>query len=162
VQAGNFREDLYYRLNVIPLEIPPLRERKEDISLLINHFIEKYNREFGKKVKGFDEESENLLINYSWPGNVRELENLIERLVVLSKGSILDSSRLPSEISQKKQGVKEIRFVSLKEASRQFEAGFIKNAIIKAGGSKIKAAKMLGIHRNTLLQIEKKLGDYLH
>src|SRR5512137_471065 len=85
IRAGRFRHDLYYRLNVIPIHLPPLRERREDIPLLANHFLNKYKREFNRKIKGFKKESLALLSAYDWPGNVRELENLVERLVVLTR-----------------------------------------------------------------------------
>lgn len=159
---GDFREDLFYRLNVVPIFVPPLRDRKEDIPLLVKHFLEKFNLEFSKKIKGFKKEAEDLLLEYNWPGNVRELENLIERLVVLGRESFISDKSLPPEITRDEEASGKIKLVSLREASKRFEASFIKNAIAKSGGSKAKAAKLLGIHRNTLLKMEKKLGDFLH
>ena len=149
VKNKKFREDLYYRLNVVPVELPPLRERAEDIPLLVNHFISKFNLAFGKKVKGFTKETLELISNYSWPGNVRELENLMERLIVLSKEKYIGLEKLPAEIS----GTKIQPYyhdLSLRRAVRAFEVDFIKKAVEKADGSKSKAAKVLGIHRNTL------------
>ena len=155
---GKFREDLYYRLNVIPINVPPLRERSEDIQLLAQHFIDKYNALLGKKIEGFTPEAVKLMQEYAWPGNVRELENLIERLIVLGKERFIDVKSLPSEISKKENAVSshELEHMSLKEATLVFEKEFIQKVLERAGGSKSKAAEMLGIHRNTLLQIEKK------
>jgi DNA-binding NtrC family response regulator len=151
-----FREDLYYRINVIPLHLPPLRERPEDVPLLAEHFLHKYNHEFGKKIKGFKPDVLPLLAAYDWPGNVRELENLVERLVVLTRTPLIDQTKLPPEIkgdAPALPGSEETRF---KDAVRKFESEFIKQAIGKAGGKKGEAAKTLGIHRNTLLQLERK------
>ncbi|MCX5749497.1 MAG: sigma-54 dependent transcriptional regulator [Candidatus Saganbacteria bacterium] len=160
VAEGKFREDLFYRLNVIPVIVPPLRERKDDIGLLAAHFIKKYAVMLNKNIIGMTEEAARLLNDYSWPGNVRELGNLIERLVVLGKEKYISAKSLPSEITkdEKSPTIREIRRLSLKEATKEFEKDFIRQIIVKAGGSKSKAAKMLGIHRNTLLQLEKKLN----
>ncbi len=156
VKEKKFREDLFYRLNVVPINLPPLRERRSDIPLLVNHFIAEYNREFGKKIKGFTHPAMEYLLTYDWPGNVRELQNLIERLVALSKKNIISVEVLPSEITKiylpKIEGE-----MGLKEAERKFEAAFISKVLEQARGSKALAAKMLGIHRNTLLKLEKKL-----
>ncbi|MFC1560167.1 sigma 54-interacting transcriptional regulator [Candidatus Margulisiibacteriota bacterium] len=128
IETKKFREDLFYRLNVIPLFIPPLRERKEDIMLLAHYFLKKYSLEFGKKVKGFTEEASKLIGEYGWPGNVRELENLIERLVVLGKEDMISVSRLPSEISKTYQISPLKSFEeSMDETSKKFEAGFIES-----------------------------------
>lgn len=153
---GKFREDLYYRLNVIPIHLPPLRDRKGDIPLLAEHFLHKYNHEFGKKLKGFKKEVLSLLAEYDWPGNVRELENLIERLVVLTRSGSIGSEKLPPEIKGETclPASSEAKF---KDAVRKFEADFIRQALDRSGGKKSKAARLLGIHRNTLLQLEKKL-----
>ncbi|MBU0687634.1 MAG: sigma-54 dependent transcriptional regulator [Candidatus Margulisbacteria bacterium] len=157
VSKGDFREDLFFRLNVIPINLPSLKERPEDIPLLINHFLNIFNKKFNKKAKGFQKDSLQKLMAYDWPGNVRELENLMERLVALSKEEYLLKEKLPSEILKTQAGSKEDLFdLSLKEASQRFESDFIKKAIQKAGGSKSKAAEILGIHRNTLFTIEKK------
>jgi len=157
VKARRFREDLYYRLNVIPIHLPPLRERREDIPLLANHFLHKYNREFNKKIKSFKKEVMELFLNYSWPGNIRELENLVERLVVLTKEGEIGPEKLPAEIKGEMPCLPKATETNLFEAVRKFEADFIKKALEKTGGKKSKAAKLLGIHRNTLLNLEKKL-----
>ena len=157
VKERRFREDLFYRLNVIPLHLPPLRERKTDIPLLANHFLNKYNHEFGKKIKGFKKEVLDLLAGYDWPGNVRELENLIERLIVLSRGDRIETDKLPPEIKGETTGSPRSAETRFKEAVKKFEADFIRQALEKAEGRKGEAAKQMGIHRNTLLQLEKKL-----
>ena len=158
IKNRKFREDLFYRLNVIPIHLPPLRERKEDIPLLANHFLHKYNRQFNKKIKGFKAETSQLLMQYDWPGNIRELENLIERLVVLTREDEITPEKLPPEIKGELPCKPEVTETKFFDAVRKFEAEFIKKALEKAGGKKGKAAKMLGIHRNTLLNLEKKLG----
>lgn len=163
IKSSKFRKDLYYRLNVFPINLPSLRERKEDIVLLINHFIEYYNREFGKAITGFDAEALTYLINYDWPGNVRELQNLIERMLVLTKEGAIGKERLPKEIKEGDEAdlsvteILDLSDMSFKDASRRFEAAFIRKALQKAGGRKSRAANMMGIHRNTLLQIERKV-----
>ena len=158
VASGKLREDLYFSLNVIPIYIPPLRERKEDIPLLAEYFLNKYNREFERAIKGFEAEALAALKSYDWPGNIRELENLVERLVVLGQENFISLEKLPPEISKVEMvKVEEVEGLTLKEALQRFESDFIKKVLEKAGGSKSKAAKLLGIHRNTLLQLEKKL-----
>lgn len=158
VENGKFREDLFYRLNVIPVVVPPLRERKGDIELLANYFLKKYSAAFSKNVKGFSPEAMSLLVTYRWPGNIRELENLVERLVVLSKTETIEEEDLPQEMTRCQDAMTEpeMEFKSLKEATIAFEKNLIEKIVSKAGGNKAKAAKMLGIHRNTLAQIEKK------
>ncbi|MFA6169845.1 MAG: sigma-54 dependent transcriptional regulator [Candidatus Margulisiibacteriota bacterium] len=157
IKNRKFREDLYYRLNVIPIHLPPLREREEDIPLLANHFLAKYNREFGKKIRGIKKEVFPFLINYDWPGNVRELENLIERLVVLTKEGYIEAKKLPHEIKGEEGCETGYNETTLSRAVKKFEIDFIKQALEKTGGKKGQAAKILGIHRNTLLNITKKL-----
>ncbi|KAF0132752.1 MAG: two component sigma54 specific Fis family transcriptional regulator [Candidatus Saganbacteria bacterium] len=160
IEEGKFRIDLFYRLNVIPINIPPLRERKEDVALLVDHFIKIYSKEFSKGIKGLTQKALKIFENYSWPGNVRELQNLIERLIVLAKGPIIDENHLPKEITDPETELNSpgFSYLSFKDAQMKFESSFIRKALLKTGGSKNKAAKMLGIHRNTLLNIEKKLG----
>lgn len=163
IRDEKFRKDLYYRLNVLPINLPPLRERKEDIPLLIEHFISIYNLEFGKKIKGFTPEAYKALTAYNWPGNIRELQNLVERLVVLSAINVIPINKLPKELFLENELYNIIEEnknnLSLHDASVKFESAFIKKALEKSGGKKSHAAKLLGIHRNTLLQIEKKLKN---
>jgi len=157
IKNYKFREDLFYRLNVFPLHIPALRERKSDISLLVNHFIHKYASEFGKNIKSMTKEALALLEAYDWPGNVRELENLMERAVVLTKTNLINSSHFPIEIQGKKEGPKPDK-VKFFNAVQQFEAEFIKKALEQTGGKKTKTANLLGVHRNTLINLERKFG----
>ena len=156
INEEKFRKDLFFRLNVIPIFIPPLRDRREDIPLLAEHFLDIYNREFAKKIRGFKKEAMETLKNYSWPGNVRELQNLIERIVVLSKDDFIDEDHIPKDVLEKEQ-TEIIYDLPFREAQMKFESAFIKKALQKAGGSKSKAAKLLGVHRNTLLNLERKL-----
>ncbi len=158
ISEGKFREDLFYRINVIPIFVPPLRERKEDIKVLANYFLKKYANTFGKKIDGFSPEAMEKLVNYDWPGNVRELENLIERLVVLNNTPTIEEEDLPREINRFENSLTEteMNIKSLKQATLAFEKNLIEKIVAQAGGNKSKAAKMLGIHRNTLKQIEKK------
>jgi len=122
VDNRKFRGDLYYRLNVIPIYIPALRERTDDIPQLVNHFLSKYTKEFAKKVIGFSKEAMMSLMSYPWPGNVRELENLVERLVVLSDENVIKNDRLPPEIAKSEHKFKDL----IKEHAQKFEMDFIK------------------------------------
>jgi DNA-binding NtrC family response regulator len=147
VKRHEFREDLFYRLNVIRLDLPPLRERKEDIPLYVEYFIDKYSREFNKRLKGLSEEALRLLTNYDWPGNIRELQNLMERIVVLTdQPEYIQADEIPLETAARNL-VQE----GLKEALLDFERRYIKNALAEAGGNQTRAAELLGIHRTTLL-----------
>jgi DNA-binding NtrC family response regulator len=157
IKKYKFREDLFYRLNVIPIHLPPLRERKEDIPILANHFLNKYSSEFGKNIKGIKKDTLALMGSYEWPGNIRELQNLIERLCVLCKNEYIDKTMLPPEIRGEGDCDPKAEEENLHKAVQKFEAEFIQNALKKAGGKKGKAAKLLGIHRNTLIQLEKRL-----
>jgi two-component system, NtrC family, response regulator AtoC len=127
VEGKKFRSDLYYRLNVIPIHIPPLRERVDDIPLLMNHFMAKYNKEFGRSVLGFSKDAMEALKAYPWPGNIRELENLIERLVVLTDKEVITNEKLPPEISKSKSKLQDI----IKEHTAKFEMDFIKQIASK-------------------------------
>jgi two-component system NtrC family response regulator len=153
IREGKFREDLYYRLNVVTVSIPPLRERKEDIPALVEHFIRKYSLENRKKISGVSSEARELLLRYSYPGNVRELENFIERAVVLSKGGYLTTADLPIHIRTSES--EERICVSKKEASLNdtldtLERGLILSALKEAGGVQTRAAEMLGISERVL------------
>ncbi|MBI5400066.1 sigma-54-dependent Fis family transcriptional regulator [Candidatus Saganbacteria bacterium] len=164
IKKHKFREDLFYRLNVIPIDIPPLRKRREDIPLLAHHFLHKYGREFNKQIKNISKTAMSLLIAYDWPGNIRELENLMERLVVLTGDHQITTQHLPMEMKGEFckanncwQPAQESDSNFLK-AVQKFEAEFIRQALEKSGGKKTRAAKMLGIHRNTLTNLEKRLN----
>ena len=154
IQDKKFREDLYYRLNVIPINIPPLRDRIEDIPLFINYFIDKYNNELNKNIKYITGEALNIFRNYSWPGNVRELENLIERIVTLSKDDHIDTTHLPKDIIRSKagnNGAFSLEEGSLMKAVRNFERKIIIEALESCNGNQTATAKTLGIHRTTLI-----------
>jgi two-component system response regulator AtoC len=153
IEEGTFREDLYYRLNVVPITLPPLRQRREDIPLLVEHFIGKYNREFARKVKGFSAGATAALYHYDWPGNVRELENVIERAVALAQSETISLRELPLEISILGGDVIEDiqkAGLSLREARGHFERQYILNILEKVQWNQTEAARVLGLHRNTL------------
>ncbi|MBW1918112.1 MAG: sigma-54-dependent Fis family transcriptional regulator [Deltaproteobacteria bacterium] len=162
VQQGRFREDLYYRLNVIPIKIPPLRERTSDIPLLVKHFLNEFSAKKAKKVKGFTPEAMNLLVQYSWPGNVRELENLMERLVILADREILEVSDLPERFltPAKENHVLPLDIpeegIQLNEAVSEFERQLIIRALNKTGWVKNQAAQLLHLNRTTLIEKIKK------
>ncbi len=158
VSAGKFREDLYYRLNVVPVFLPPLRERKEDITILVEHFLKKYNEENQNSVK-ITPEVLNMFLNYDWPGNVRELENTIERLVVMAAGNNITSSDLPLNIRE--QSIKARYTVQIKDALpstiEDIEKAKILDALQRTGWVQAKAEKLLGI---TPRQIGYKMKKY--
>jgi len=147
-------------LNVIPIRIHSLRERKGDIPLLIQHFVQKYNKENQKHIEGFNKAALEILTNYSWPGNVRELENMVERIVVLkSKGEIAEVD-LPDTLASKnshsaKKGPdisSKLSKVSFKDAVEEYESQLIQQALEATGGNKNKAAELLGLNRTTLVE----------
>ncbi len=157
-----FREDLYYRLNVIPIELPPLRERKEDIPILVNYFIEKHRKKVPNKViSGISKEAMHALMKYHFPGNVRELENAIEYAIAFTTGPFIDKDDLPKYILEEKalSSVKEkIPLIPLREAKAQFEREIIIAALIEARGNISEAARLLRIHRQNLQQKIRLLG----
>ncbi len=161
VNEGRFREDLFYRLNVLPLHIPPLRERKEDIPLLIHHFIAKYNQTMNKNVTSVDHKAMEMLMSYKWFGNVRELENTIERAIVLSEKNNIESENLPGEISDFKEELKIETLpdeeYSIKKASKSLEINLIKKALKKTKGNHTHAARLLEISHRALLY---KIKEY--
>jgi DNA-binding NtrC family response regulator len=164
VQDGVFREDLYYRLKVIPIIIPPLRERRSDIPLLIHHFIENISRSRKKKIKGISKDIVKAFIEYDWPGNVRELENIIERMIILAEGDELTLQDLPEKIIQKHhedditEPVIEEDGFSLSNAINEYERLLIVRALEKADWVKNRAAKLLNMNRTTLVEKIKKQG----
>ena len=157
MSKGRFRDDLYYRLNVISLYIPSLAERKEDIPLLVDHFIARFNAEKGKNISGVTPDTLSILMDYDYPGNIRELENIIERAFILCKGSLIDLSTLPREIFPPEMEVPE---ESSEEADplKAAEAKAIQLALAQHQGHRERTARMLGIHRTTLIRKMKKLG----
>jgi transcriptional regulator with GAF, ATPase, and Fis domain len=157
VELGKFREDLYYRIKVIPLYIPPLRDRRDDIPFLIQHFLTYFCREMGKEIKDFSPEAWDALENYAWPGNVRELKNLAERLAVLVPGKIIGYGDLPEEMSEKNENLTNAE-LTLQEAKRRFEEDFIKKALAIHGGNVSATARAIGLARKNLQLKMKELG----
>jgi DNA-binding NtrC family response regulator len=154
-----FREDLYYRLNVIEICIPPLRERKEDIPFLVNHFVRRYSEENKKMIKGFDSDAMRLLMQFSWPGNVRELRNVIERAIVLSPGDVMTVNELPDKLKKNGRapnGQQEAS--SLKTALADYEKTLLMNVYHAQQGNKEDTARVLGIDLATLYRKLKKYG----
>lgn len=162
VNEGRFREDLFYRLNVLPLHIPPLRERREDIPLLVHHFIRKYNQAMNKNVKDLDHRAMETLMSYKWYGNVRELENTIERAIVLSEKNNIEPDNLPAEIQSYKQESQADTIpdeeYSIKKASKSLEINLIKKALKKMKGNHTHAARLLEISHRALLYKIKEYG----
>jgi len=151
VKNNSFRDDLYYRLNVVSIYIPPLRERREDIPLLANFFLKKYAKENKKQINGFSPEAMDSLMRYDWPGNVRELENIIEGAVVLGRSNLILREDLFLTSSQEVSSDEEASLPLMEQEKR-----LIKRILNKTGGNQTKAAKLLGIHRNTLRRKIKK------
>lgn len=163
LKKGGFREDLYYRINVVPILIPPLRERKEDIPLLLDYFIKKFNQENNKNVKGATKEASELIMNYEWPGNVRELENLIERVIALTSNEYIQANELPFSLINisKINGLREYILngkVSFLKAEEEFERGIILDALKRTNYVQSHAAEILGISRRILKYKMDKLG----
>jgi len=162
-EAGRFREDLYYRLNVIQIVLPSLRERMEDIPLLVQHFLEKYRRELGKEVQGLSGAAMEKILAYPFPGNVRELENLIERAVALARGPLLDADVLPSSVLERSAKHRTpaptpVEGANLDEILASYERGLLSDALQRAGGVKKRAAKLLGISFRSFRYRLEKLG----
>ena len=163
IAARRFREDLFFRLNVIPIEVPPLRHRREDIPLLTLHFLDTMNRERGTKIDSITEAALEALCRYDWPGNVRELENLIERLTVLRGGGELDVDDLPDPIRRAPlaaaaSGATPAGELDFRGVVDRFQADLIRDALDRTGGNKKEAAEYLGLNRTTLIEKIKKLG----
>ena len=162
IRQKTFRKDLFYRLNVIKIELPPLRDRKEDIPLLAKHFIDVYSRENKKEIEGISEDVFEILDGYHWPGNVRELENLMERAVVLSKSTIITRSSLPPfflrEEAAEEAGPDSLDgSLDFKERTRYYQKKIILTALKKTKGVQRKAARMLGVKPTTLNEMIKRL-----
>jgi two-component system response regulator AtoC len=162
VSEGRFRNDLFYRLNVLPIHLPPLRERKEDIPLLIAHFIKKHSQAMNKNVVDIDPKVLEILMNHQWFGNVRELENTIERAIVLSEGSRIEIDQLPPEIQTAKDKLQstslEEEDFSIKKAAKILETNLIRKALIKTKGNHTHASKLLEISHRALLYKIKEYG----
>ena len=162
VKKGEFREDLYFRLNVIPIHVPPLRERKEDIPLLTKHFIEKYAREFNKEVRTISSYAMELLMDYAFPGNIRELENIIERSVAMESSNIILPENLLLSADNASAANLHIEIpdkgINLNEELEKIERKFIEKALQKAKGSKIRAGELLQVTFDSLRYRIEKLG----
>src|SRR5256714_4158472 len=163
IAAGRFREDLYYRLNVIPIQLPPLRERREDIPLLVAHFLQKFGKDLGKQARGVAPEAMIVLERYHWPGNIRELENVLERAIVLGAGDMLGIESLP-ETLRRERPVKGMEAVELPEDGLDLEAtldtierGYLQRALDRTGGVQTKAAELL---KMTFRQFRYKLQKH--
>jgi len=167
IRNGAFRQDLFYRLNVIPLEVPPLRERVDDIPRLVRYFLREYSGEYGQKAKMIEEDALELFVNYSWPGNVRELRNFIERLIIMVPGPVLTARDVPPPVS----GVGEIvphskgttmripsHLSTLKDARAEFEREFISQKLREFGGNVSKTADAIDVERSNLHRKIKALG----
>ncbi|UCF47379.1 MAG: sigma-54-dependent Fis family transcriptional regulator [Myxococcales bacterium] len=160
VEENRFREDLYYRLNVLQINVPPLRDRRDDIMLLVEHFIERNNGRLGTKIRGVDQRVRKLFLDYPWPGNVRELENTIERAVVLAEGEMITVNDLPERMREPTDPVAaslSTGELSIKKTGRFMEETLIRRALEKTGGNRTAAAKLLEISHRALLY---KIKDY--
>lgn len=162
VEEGKFREDLYYRLNVLTINLPPLRERRDDILVLAKYFLNKYSREVGKKIKGFSKDAEEALLSYQWPGNVRELINVIRKAIVLTENSVIREK----DLDLKRNGLGDVYCVktdslNLKENVERLEKDLLQKAFIRTGGNISKMAKLLGISRPKVYSLiqKHKIGE---
>ena len=164
VAAGRFREDLYYRLNVVTLSLPPLRERLGDLPLLVEHFLERYGREFGRAGVRLHDDAMHALAAHDWPGNVRELENAIQRGVALARGELITVDALPPELGAASAGPTGLPFsvgpegVELEDALERYERLLLEGALEAAGGTKTEAARLLGISFRSFRYRLQKLG----
>lgn len=159
-KAGRFREDLYYRINVLPIHVPPLRERREDIPILLDHFLARNNARFNTQIRGFDAEARRLLLEYAWPGNVREMENTIERAMVLTERDSLCAEDLPERVRESRDPVQmhlKSGEMSIKKTARIIEEILIRRALTKTKGNRTRAAEVLEISHRALLY---KIKDY--
>jgi DNA-binding NtrC family response regulator len=158
IKERTFREDLYYRLNVIEVKIPPLRERKEDIPMLVNYFFKKFSEENNKTVKGIDGNAMGFIMRYSWPGNVRELRNVIERAVVLSQGDVITPEDLPDKLRKEEVSAEGQQVSSLKLSVSGYEKNLISHVYNAQQKNKEETAKILGVDLATLYRKLKKYG----
>jgi DNA-binding NtrC family response regulator len=158
LEQGTFREDLYYRLNVVPIDIAPLRERKQDIPDLVNLFVSRFTGESGKPVEGITPEAMRILVNYHWPGNVRELQNIVERACALAKGNVLDPSDIHLDTRPAKASNGLVGFLPDGMTLEQWEDEMVQEALRRANGNKSQAARLLGLSRNALRYRLSKIG----
>ena len=161
VERGNFREELYYRINVWRIHLPPLRDRKGDLSLLTGYFVDQFNNKLGKAIEGLSSEAMGMIMDYHWPGNVRELENTIERAVLLATGRWITPEDLPSSLLKHRNPIEEIdgsEVLSIKRATRRLQRDFMAKALKRTGGNKTQAAKLLEVSRPMLIAKIKEYG----
>jgi two-component system, NtrC family, nitrogen regulation response regulator NtrX len=159
IERGNFREDLFYRLNVIPFYVPPLRDRVEDIPLLADHFLHEFTRAYGRKRKELTAEAYQVLTSYHWPGNVRELKNLMERIVIMNPQVRVDARHLPLQGSPRPAAESPVdQHASLQEFRESVEREYISKKLEEAGGNITRAAELLGLERSNLYRKMKSLG----
>ena len=167
IKKGAFRQDLFYRLNVIPLEVPPLRERVDDIPRLVHYFLREYSSEYGQKAKTIEDEALALFISYSWPGNVRELRNFIERLIIMVPGPVLTVRDVPPPVSSALEDGRQqignivrgpLQCSTLREARSEFEREFITQKLKEFGGNVSRTADAIGVERSNLHRKIKALG----
>jgi two-component system nitrogen regulation response regulator NtrX len=157
IEQGKFRADLFYRLNVIPFELPPLRERVEDIPLLVDHFNLKYSTAYGKKLKRFEPDAMDALQNHSWPGNIRELRNTVERVVIMNGKTRVTAADLPPGGSEEPPA-NSFRFPSFKDATDAYHREFIQRKLLEAEGNVSRAAELMGVDRSHLYRRMRALG----
>ncbi|MDX6383634.1 MAG: two-component system, NtrC family, nitrogen regulation response regulator NtrX [Blastocatellia bacterium] len=157
IEKGTFRSDLFFRLNVIPFEVPPLRERLEDVELLVDHFNQRFAKAYGKKPKRFDPKAIEAMQRYSWPGNVRELRNTVERVMILHQKGVVGVKDLPA-FGDEEPPASSYRFPSFKEASDAYHREFIQRKLDEAGGNVSRAAELMGIDRSHLYRRMRALG----
>jgi two-component system NtrC family response regulator len=155
VKKGTFREDLFYRINVITIPLPPLRDRKEDVPLLVNHFLQKYAQRLGRPSVKISREALQVLVNYDWPGNVRELENMIERAVALCEEDVIETTDLPEKLTQVRIAIRDLDEYEV--TLDALEEQHIKKVLHKVSGDKVKDSQILGINLSTLYR---KLARY--
>src|SRR5580700_10413511 len=158
LEQGSFREDLYYRLNVVPIDIAPLRQRKEDIRDLVNLFISSFAGDSGKPVESITPEAMQILVNYHWPGNVRELQNIIERACALAKGTVLEAADIHLDVRPAKAANGASGFLPEGMTLEHWEDEMIREALRRANGNKSQAARLLGLSRNALRYRLSKIG----
>jgi len=156
MRNNQFREDLFYRINVIPIALPPLRDRREDIPLICEHFLVKYTEQMGKQISGISKGAMDLLVQHDWPGNIRELENVIERALVLGTSDDILPEDLPESLLDRgpAPGIEE---ASYHAAIKDLKKKLIRKALDEAGGSYVEAARSLGVHPNYLHRLIRNL-----
>jgi len=166
VDEGRFRDDLYYRLNVVHIHLPPLRDRREDIPFLVRHFIEKFNKKLDRAMIGISAGALNMILNYRWPGNIRELENVIERCILFADGEQIEEEDIPEQVAERSTTAPAVVAIDedasmkdiVKLATAELEKDLIVKALKETGGNVTRAAKRLKISRKSLQNKMKEFG----